>query len=670
MYKSIESICLDNIIANIPHFIFWKNTNSEYLGCNDNFAKSVGLADPNDIIGKTDNDLPWRNSYAKIYLAEDKEIIKTGKRIIDKEVPFVDSEGQKKIILVNKIPLLNETEEIIGLLGMYSDITQQKEIITSLRQAKEQAELANNAKTEFLHNMRHDVRTPLTGIIGFANVIKEEATNPKIGEYADNLIASGHALLDFLNEILEIIRVSSGEIPLLKKKFQLDVRLNHIIDLNLAKAKEKRLTLKLNYDDKIPKYLLGDPRRVHRIILELVTNALNFTEKGHVIVNAALAKEDDFNVIVRISVEDTGIGIPPNKKDEIFARFKRMAPSYDGIYKGAGIGLTVIKQFIDDINGEIYVESNVNVGSTFVCLLPFKKSLLEDDTGVEVDDFNVSTPSKKVKAKVKTVVQADSRQAIKASANILLVEDQELAAKVASHLLNSIDCNVDVAKTGREGIQKIVNNQYDLVFLDVGLPDMSGFDVAQQIRFTEIVTNTHIPIIALTAHVDTENKQECIEAGMDAVLSKPLSKSVAIDILNAFIPSRAKKLKVSEIEQAKATSQITKKLSGKVVDLELGTELMSGDKQLAIETLTSLIKSFPEDLQSLTSAYEQQDWYALKNAVHKLRGGVCYCGAPRLKEACIQLENYLMKGQVKEISTLYQQLIAEINALQDAVNKL
>jgi two-component system, OmpR family, aerobic respiration control sensor histidine kinase ArcB len=233
-----------------------------------------------------------------------------------------------------------------------------------IKAKEEEAEAANNAKTEFLENMRHDIRTPLTGIVGFANLIAGETNEPKIKEYVDNLVASSNALHDLLNEILEVIKIGSRELPLLKKKFDIRKKMMEVIKLNQARAFHKHLALEFKYDENLPSYVIGDSTRLHRIALELLTNALNFTDKGLVKLTVEQAKRTENKLLIRIIVEDTGIGIPLDKQEEIFVQFKKLTPSYKGIYKGAGLGLTIIKEFINDLEGEIYVESEEGKGNS------------------------------------------------------------------------------------------------------------------------------------------------------------------------------------------------------------------------------------------------------------------------------------------------------------------
>jgi signal transduction histidine kinase len=355
---------MEQIIYHAPNYIFWKDTNLVYRGCNHNFAQAAGFSSPEQVIGKNDNNLPWHRT-ADLYQAEDRQILSTKQVILNKEVPMV-LDPETRMLSVSKVPLYDENKAVIAILGIYFDITEQSNLLKRSLQVK----------AEFLENMSHDIRTPLAGITNLSETIKNEATDSKIKGYAANLVTSSNALSGLLNSVLEVINVGSGEVPLLKKSFSLQEKLDEVIALNQAKAHQKNLKLLFDYDPAIPKYLIGDPTRLHRIALELVTNALNFTEKGHVRLSVQLAKDNKEDAIVKIVVEDTGIGIEPAKQQELYVRFKRFAPSYEGISKGFGLGLYVTKQFIDDLQGELYVESQIGVGSKFTAIIKLKKPLL------------------------------------------------------------------------------------------------------------------------------------------------------------------------------------------------------------------------------------------------------------------------------------------------------
>jgi two-component system aerobic respiration control sensor histidine kinase ArcB len=656
----LESDFVFELLKQIPASVFWKNVDSVYLGCNDAFAHSLGLSSPEEVIGKTDYDLPTTKEESAAFRAIDKQVIESKQPKINIEEYQTLSDGRIVTLLTNKVPLLDKQNNVVGILGIYYDITERKKKEEELREAKEAAEAASRTKTEFLANMRHDIRTPLTGIIGFARLIKEETKDSQIAEYSDNMLASSQALLEFLNEILEAIRVTTGEIPLLKKKFDLKAKLQSVIALLQAKAQEKKLSLILNYDENIPRYLIGDAKRIHRIFLELIANAINFTHQGKIKAAVTLAQRKEHEVIIKITVADTGIGIPADKKEEIFVRFNRLTPSYEGIYKGAGLGLTLVKQFMDDLNGEIYVESAPQQGSTFTCFIPLKIALVDDEFGIDRTSEITITPSISPTANVVTPLPQNIISVEQAVAHILLVEDQIVAAKATEGMLQKLNCVVDIATTGEAALMQIKKKEYDLILMDVGLPDISGNEVTRQIREWELAFDKYIPILALTAHVESDEKQACIEAGMDAVLSKPLAKETAIDILNAFIPKRAAK-------KVEVNKQDLLQLSGPVLDFESGAKIYSGNTELVKEMLQMLVDSFPDELTRLKKAHQKNDWQTIQVVAHKLRGGACYCGTSRLQAACIHLERYLKTGSTKLREELYQQLLNEIQAVRKQV---
>ncbi len=661
-YDSLQRLfeCLQETM---PINYWWKDKAGFYRGMNSNVVNMVGLK-PEELIGKRDVDLPWTTDVDAL-VRNDNEVMRTGQPQKMEEV-LIGKDGKPYTFLVMKSPLRNNKGEIIGTVGTSFDITDRKKAEEALRCAKEEAEAANQAKTEFLENMRHDIRTPLTGIVGFAQIIRDEAPNVRIKEYADNLVASSQSLMEFLNEILETIRMTTGEIPLFRKKFNLKEKLEDVLHLVRAKASLKKLNLTLNYDETIPQYLVGDSKRIHRIVLELVTNALNFTDTGSVTLGAALAKRSGDDLVLKITVKDTGIGISPEQQENIFARFKRLTPSYEGVYKGMGLGLSVVKQFIDDLGAEIYVESKLQEGATFTCLFRLKEALLDDDFGVD------PTPRREIATQPSTVrtPELPYGELDQTKTCVLIVEDQHIAAQVAKSILEGLHCAVDIASTGQEALQKANERIYDLIFMDVGLPDMDGCRVAKQMRLKEWSRDKHVPILALTAHIDSENKQRCITAGMDAVLSKPLSRDKAADLLNAFIPERASKIEKQEEKPAVAnTDQALLKLEGPVLDLKAGMQLLGGQKEVVLEMLKMLVESFDEELLALKTAHDAQDWGAISDWAHKMKGGACYCGTLRLRQACERLEDYVRAQKTEILEGLYEQMIVEVEAVRQAFRK-
>jgi two-component system, OmpR family, aerobic respiration control sensor histidine kinase ArcB len=254
-----------------------------------------------------------------------------------------------------------------------------------------------------------------------------------------------------------------------------------------------------------------------------------------------------------------------------------------------------------------------------------------------------------------TVSQSlDEAKFLAMPSRVLLVEDHRVAEKVTKNMLAALHCQVDIAMDGKMALELIKHQHYDLVFMDVGLPDMKGDEITRRIRTYELAQGTHIPIIALTAHTDSKTQQQCLDAGMNAVISKPLCQEEAEKILNAFIPARRKSL-----ERQSQNIQNEEK----IVDFNYAKKLLGDNETLVWETLTMFVQSFPHEAKKLEEAYQQENWEAIQTIANKLKGSASYCGTLRLKAVCTELDNYIESGLTMLISELYQQLLTELDAL-------
>ena len=244
---------------------------------------------------------------------------------------------------------------------------------------------------------------------------------------------------------------------------------------------------------------------------------------------------------------------------------------------------------------------------------------------------------------------------------ILLVEDHRIAAKVAKAILSDLNCQVDIAMDGKMALEAVEKHHYDLIFMDIGLPGMNGYEITRRIRSQELSKGTHIPIIALTAHADSQNQQLCLDSAMNAIVTKPLRREKARDVLDEFIPSRKK---WSEHNQEKTSNDDLFNLGEKIIDFEYATAFLGGNKNIMNETLTTFIESLPWEAKKLQEAYAEGDWKAIDAIVHKLKGGASYCGTLRLESACTKLDDYIKSGGSALTPQLYQQLLSEIEALR------
>lgn len=664
------------MIDALPGDIYWKDIDGIWLGMNQQCADSlkrmgfIATAHESHVLGKTDYEI-FDKATADEYRKNDDEVMRNRKEIIREEATKLPN-GDVITLLSTKKPFLDKNNNLIGIIGNSIDISDRKKMEFELSLAKKQSEAANQAKTEFLENMRHDIRTPLTGIVGFADLIGMEADNPLIKDYSQDLIASSHALLALLDEVLEAIQVGSGEIPKLKKKFSLKNCLSHVVELNKARAAQKKILLSFFIDEAFPDYVIGDKVRLHRIALELVANAINFTESGSVKLSAILAKRDETKMVLTLTVEDTGIGILKEKQQEIYVQFKRLSPSYEGIYKGYGLGLAVVKQFIDDLNGEIYVKSEPNKGTVFTCIIPLKEPLLDDSLGLD-EEYNYvrEKSNERLIKQIKPISDIAQEQLF----YVLIVEDNSIAQTVAKSILLQLGCNVDIADSGKKALDLWKKGSYDLILMDIGLPDFSGYEVSHQIRLFELNNKSRIPIIALTAHTGDENKKKCIEMGMNTVLIKPLTTKSCREILEAFIPGYSQQIQ-NKSREKKFTSELPEKhevlfqLSNyPILDIEEGIKTI-GNKSLLVEMLNFLIhESLPKDLEEMIKFYQGGDWENTQKLAHKIKGGAVYLGTIKIKMACQYFERYWKSGQRDLLEPLYQQVISVINESLVEINE-
>jgi two-component system aerobic respiration control sensor histidine kinase ArcB len=360
---------LEKIISLMPGHVYWLDTNNIYQGCNDLQAQSVKLSSRKDIIGKTNYDLIWRD-YASELDKINQEVMLSGHARISEE-EAITAQG-KGIFLSQKVPLYNEDNEVIGLLGVSFDITDRKKTEQALKVAKEKAEIANQVKTEFMRNMEHDIRTPISGILGVSSYLKEHQKLPEHKELLSDIENASGELLDYLNNILEFSQLTKDVLPVILKELSIQEIIQSIFKIELPAAKHKQLRLEAIYGADLPETLIGDTFRIYRMLLNLVSNAIKFTEKGKISVEVNVVSQEKNNLLLQIVVRDTGIGIPQNQQVVIFDKFTRCLPSNKGTYKGTGVGLWVVKQFVNELDGSIELESVVGEGSTFTVTLPMQ----------------------------------------------------------------------------------------------------------------------------------------------------------------------------------------------------------------------------------------------------------------------------------------------------------
>ncbi len=375
--KENVDIALENIIAHLPGHVYWLDRSHVFLGCNTVQALSAGLKSRHEIVGKTNYDMPWRDQ-ADAFNAINDRVINTGQEYSVEEIAK-QANGEERIFISKKVPLLDNTKNVIGILGISFDITKQKETEKELIRAKEEAEAANKLKSEFVLNMEHDIRTPFVGILGMTKILDEFETDPAKKQIIADISCCAQELLEYSCAILDFSEVEKGHLPIISKKIDFMDLMKSIQNIETPVAKTRNLNFTVECDNDIPNTIIGDEYRLKRILINLLSNSIKFTQEGFVKLSIKCLRKKDKNIILRFIVEDSGIGIDQEKLNTIYEKFGRLTPSNKGIYKGQGLGLRIVKQFVEDMEGDIDIKSTLGVGTSFICTFSFQLPLIERD---------------------------------------------------------------------------------------------------------------------------------------------------------------------------------------------------------------------------------------------------------------------------------------------------
>ncbi len=433
--------------------------------------------------------------------------------------------GKEQVFLSSKFPMFDEDDNVIGMMGISTDITQQKLVEKQLKTAQLQAEASNRAKTKFISNISHDIRTPLVGIQGLASILKENIAT-KYQKEAQSIIDASEELLVLLNNVINLSKLEDDSKELKAEVFDLRNLVDKIIVLFTPVATQKGLTIKMEYDENLPQKFVSDPLLIQRTILNLVSNALKFTEKGYVNIKILPGheKSDDNTIPLQITVEDTGIGIPKNEQKEIFESFYRASNQIPGKYRSAGLGLSIVSRFLQQLRGKIQVKSEIDKGSQFIISLNLVKANSQQIAlSPHLDDY----------AEDHAQTLKFCRQ-FKQKPQVLLVEDNPLIQKIVENLLEKLSCSVEIANSGWQALKLAEKKNFDIIFMDIGLPYQDGLTVAKQIRRLP-APQSEIPIIALTAQGDIDIQQACFESGINEMILKPISLESAKQCLEKYL---------------------------------------------------------------------------------------------------------------------------------------
>jgi len=588
-----DAMFLRSIVENIPYMIFVKDARDlRFLRFNQAGEQLLGYR-REELIGKNDYDF-FPVEEADFFTGHDRQVL-AGRRPVDIPEERIQTRVHgSRLLHTKKIPILDEHGAPLYLLGISEDITEQRRVQLELERAKEAAETASTAKSEFLARMSHEIRTPLNGIIGMTELALEATSTEEWRECLETVRGSAGSLLRVLNDVLDFSKIEAGRLELEAERFDLDATVRAAIKPFELRARERGLAFDYVAGPELPAIVVGDALRLRQVLLNLLDNAVRFTERGEVRVTAGVAERGAEHVLLRFRVADTGIGVPADKQASIFESFTQVDGSITRRFGGTGLGLAIVRRIVELMGGRIGLESAPGRGSAFcftarfaVADAPARRS--------EPGTSGTAAPGR------------PGPRGPRGPLNVLVAEDHPVNLALIRRILRGLGHRAVEARDGRQVLETLARERFDLVLMDVEMPELGGLEVTRRIRGHEHRHGGHVPIVALTAHALPGDRERCLAAGMDGFVAKPLQRA--------------------ELVTAMATA--------------LGTAAAPADggDEASLDALFA--RQCPEDVRRIAEALRRGDTGAAARLAHGLAGAAALVGAKAIVRAARALERRL-----------------------------
>ena len=503
--------------------------------------------------------------------------------------------------------------------------------LEELKKQKEIAELSDKLKEQFLANVSHEIRTPMNGVLGMAHLLGKTSPTREQQEYIDAIKISANNLMVIINDILDFSKINAGKIEFSETEFNIRDLIKGIVQILQVKADEKKIQIGCTLDYHIKDFLLGDPIRLNQILVNLMGNAVKFTEKGKVTLDIKVMEIKDNVCKIRFKVTDSGIGIPDNKLQTIFESFEQ-AENNKRRYEGTGLGLTIVKQLVELQGGSIHVKSKVNEGSEFSIDMFFKLGNNQ--------------------AKVAPVQIPDASESVDVShVRVLVVEDNKVNQLLVKNMLKKFGFeHFDAAENGKVALGKLRENEYDIILMDIQMPEMDGYEITHEIRTRMRIEVRNVPIIALTADASEKEKVKAREAGMNDYVVKPYTPEELFSTLLKFLPENNT---VRKSTGSKESLPLVKKIQVGM-DLDFLDKFTGGDQELTIQLIEIFLKQVPEAIEKLNVHIPRRDWKETHAVAHKLKSSIAIFELHELKKLITNIEEYARDGErLEDLPHLY-----------------
>ena len=789
-----ERFLFSSLLEHSPDRIYFKDLDSRFTRISKSLAKKFGR-ETNEVLGRSDANF-YSEEFATRTKNDEQQIIDTGESIVSKLEEEKYPDKSSNWCSTTKVLLQDENGNIFGTFGISRDVTELMDSRRKLQKALALADGASRAKSEFVANMSHEIRTPMNGIIGMARLLSETSLDLNQSEYTGMISQASESLMGLLNDILDFSKIEAGKLELDQIPFNLSDSVGKTTQSLASKAMEKDLELACRISPSLPERLIGDPSRLRQIIINLVGNAIKFTDHGEILVEVDSQTFDDKSVELHFAVKDTGIGIPAKKQDLIFEEFSQADTSTTRRYGGTGLGLTICKQLVGLMGGKIWVESEVGVGTTFHFSANFPvaenqpststfkleslrgiRTLVVDDNqtnrriveemlkswelspkvvdgGVTaitemqnatkrglpyqlvlldcmmpgMDGFSVAelvsgnpvfdSPTiimissaaglgdalrckdagishymtkpvikselfdvivdalgtEQAKVEPATAEQNKPIRDLKPARplHILAVEDDEISQRVAVGYLEQAGHRVTLARTGREAISIVDslgdrnNESFDLILMDVQMPDMDGIKTTTIIRDREKKTGNRIPIVAATAAAMAGDRERCLAAGMDAYIAKPIQIEVLFDTIE-FQTGIARLINTVSESTPKSSPESDNETAAKLVDFESSLTKIPGGVDGLVKTHRIFLKECSRLVSELEAGLAQSNFETVTRAAHSIRGSARILCADQLARLSLEMETHADNRRLEQAQILLPELLEVASRTSDEI---